>query len=105
MKDLGIRCFGFSKMDTQAGYTSKQMLFFTSSMEKSIAGKFSYGKKLRSSQSLNIEMYVPADGDNIDLNFMDTLISAIQKLVIKDVVKYSDRKIAATKQCCKSKYR
>ena len=91
--------------DTQADYTSKQMLFFTSSMEKSIAGKFSYGKKLRSSQSLNIEMYVPADGDNIDLNFMDTLISAIQKLVIKDVVKYSDRKIAATKQCCKSKYR
>ena len=87
--------------NTQADYTSKQMLFFTSSMEKSIADKFSYGKKLRSSQSLDIKMYVPVINGNIDLDFMDTLISAIQKLVIKDVVKYSDRKIAATKQCCK----
>ena len=87
--------------NTQADYTSKQMLFFTSSMEKSIAGKFSYGKKLRSSQSLDIKMYVPSVKGGIDLNFMDTLISAIQKLIIKDVVKFSDRKIAATKQCCK----
>ena len=87
--------------NTQADYTSKQMLFFTSSMEKSIAGKFSYGKKLRSSQSLDIKMYVPVINGNIDLDFMDTLISAIQKLIIKDVVQYSDKKIAATKQCCK----
>lgn len=29
---------------------------------------------------------------------METLISAIQKLVIKDVVMYADRKIDATKQ-------
>ena len=86
--------------NTQADYTSKQMLFFTSSMEKSIAGKFSYGKKLRSSQSLDIKMYVPVVSGDIDLDFMDTLISAIQKLIIKDVVQYSDRKIAATKQCC-----
>ena len=89
--------------NTQADYTSKQMLFFTSSMEKSIAGKFSYGKKLRSSQSLDIKMYVPVINGNIDLDFMDTLISAIQKLVIKDVVKYSDRKIEATKQVCAAK--
>ena len=89
--------------NTQVDYTSKQMLFFTSSMEKSIVGKFSYGKKLRSSQSLDIKMYVPVIKGNINLDFMDTLISAIQKLVIKDVVKYSDRKIAATKQCSEAK--
>ncbi len=29
---------------------------------------------------------------------MQTLISAVQKLVIKDVVLYADRKIAATKK-------
>ena len=29
---------------------------------------------------------------------METLISAVQKLVIKDVVEYADRKIEATKQ-------
>ena len=29
---------------------------------------------------------------------METLISAVQKLVIKDVVEYADRKIEATKK-------
>ena len=29
---------------------------------------------------------------------METLISAVQKLVIKDVVEYADRQIEATKQ-------
>jgi|GEM_PF-3279845 len=29
---------------------------------------------------------------------METLISAVQKLVIKNVVEYADRKIEATKQ-------
>lgn len=89
--------------NTQMQYTGKQMLFFASSMEKAISGKFSYGKKLRSSQSLDIKMYIPVINGNIDFDFMDTLISAIQKLIIKDVVQYSDRKIAATKQCCKYK--
>lgn len=35
---------------------------------------------------------------SIDFNFMETLISAIQKLVIEDVVKYADSKISATKE-------
>jgi hypothetical protein len=34
---------------------------------------------------------------------METLISAIQKLVIKDVVLYADRKIAATQSVIASK--
>jgi hypothetical protein len=34
---------------------------------------------------------------------METLISAIQKLVIKDVVLYADRKIAASKSVIASK--
>ena len=29
---------------------------------------------------------------------METLISAVQKLVIKDVVEYADRKIEATRE-------
>ena len=33
-----------------------------------------------------------------DYALMQTFISAIQKLVIKDVVQYADSKIAATKQ-------
>lgn len=40
---------------------------------------------------------LPAKNGKIDFEFMDTFISGIKKLAIKDVVLYSDQKIAATK--------
>lgn len=80
-------------------YSSEQMLYFSSCMEKSIRGKFSFGKKLRSSQSFNFRIFLPVNSDDSpDYTFMETFISAVQKLVIKDVVLYADKKIAATKQ-------
>lgn len=82
-------------------YTEKVMLFFTTAMEKSIKGKYSYGKKLRSSQSLNFKMQLPTKNNQPDYKVMDTFISAIQKLVIKDVVLYADRQIAATEKAIK----
>ena len=59
---------------------------------------FSYGKKLRSSQSFKFKMQLPVKNEQPDYELMSTLISAIQKLVIADVVKFSDEKIKATKQ-------
>lgn len=80
-------------------YSSEQMLYFSSCMEKSIRGKFSFGKKLRSSQSFNFRIFLPVNSDDSpDYAFMETFISAVQKLVIKDVVLYADKKIAATKK-------
>ncbi len=78
--------------------SKEMMLFLTKSAEKALAGKFSYGKKLRSSKSLNFKMQLPTNNQQPDYGFMQTLISAVQKLVIKDVVLYADRKIAATRQ-------
>ena len=78
--------------------SKEMMLFLTKSAEKALAGKFSYGKKLRSSQSLNFKMQLPTSNQQPDYSFMQILISAVQKLVIKDVVLYADRKIAATQQ-------
>lgn len=78
-------------------YSKEIMLFFTTSMKKSIAGKFSYGEKLRSSQSLNFKIKLPMQNGQPNYAIMETFISAIQKLVIKDVVLYSDKKIEATK--------
>ena len=43
------------------------------------------------------EIRLPEKDGKIDFAFMDTFISAIKKLAIKDVVKYSDAKIEATK--------
>jgi len=40
-------------------YSKEVMLFFATSMEKSISGKFDFGKKLRSSQSLNFKNETP----------------------------------------------
>lgn len=40
---------------------------------------------------------LPEKDGKIDFALMETFISAIKKLAIKDVVLYSDRKIAATK--------
>lgn len=78
-------------------YSTKVMLFFACAMEKSVRGKFSYGNKLRSSQSLDFKMQLPTKNNLPDYSIMETFISAIQKLVIQDVVLYAENKIAATK--------
>ena len=77
-------------------FSKETMLFLAASMEKSISGKFDFGKKLRSSQSLNFKMSLPIQNKKPNYAIMETFISAIQKLVIKEVVLYADRKIAAT---------
>jgi len=87
--------------NSEMKYSKDTMLFLATAMEKSIAGKFSYGKKLRSSQSRNIKMKLPIKDGAIDFDFMETLIRAVKKLVIKDVVLYSERKINAAKYAVK----
>ena len=79
----------------------ESMLFLTAAMQKSVAGKFSFGNKLRSSQSFKLEMQLPCIDGEPDFACMHVLISAMQKLVIKDVVKYADKKIAATQKVLK----
>ena len=81
----------------EINYSKLAMLFIATSMQKSLFGKFSFGKKLRSSQSLNFKIHLPTKNNQPDYTFMETLISAIQKLVIKDEVDYVSRRIAAYK--------
>lgn len=76
----------------------KQMLYLTATMRRALKGKYSYGNKLRSSKSYNILMKLPVNSeDKIDFEFMQIFISAIQKLVIKNVVEYKDKLIDKTK--------
>ena len=42
-------------------------------------------------------MYLPVKNNTPDYEAMETFISAVQKLVIKDVVQYADDKIASAK--------
>ena len=87
--------------NTERELSRETMLFLTKASEKALEGKFSYGKKLRSSQSLNFRMKLPTKNGTPDYDFMNTYISAIHKLVIKEVVFYADRKIEATKKVIK----
>ena len=60
-------------------YSSKAMLFFAVAMQKSMMGRFSYGKKLRSSQSENFTMRLPATIDGkIDFDFMESFIAELE---------------------------
>jgi hypothetical protein len=55
------------------------------------------------SSSFNVDilskekMFLPLQNNEPDYSTMETFISAIQKIVIKDVVLYADKKINATK--------
>lgn len=84
-------------------YDKECMLYFAAAMAKAIAGKYSYGKKLRSSKSLKIQMILPKKEGKPDFVFMKNLISAMQKLVIKDAVLYADKKIEAAKEALSRK--
>jgi len=79
--------------NNEKNYSKETMLFFATSMKKSIFKKFDYGTKLRSSKSLNFKMKLPTQNQKPNYKLMETLISAIQKLVIKDVVLYVDKKL------------
>ncbi|WP_258033573.1 restriction endonuclease subunit S [Campylobacter concisus] len=79
-------------------YTKETMLYFTTVISKSLFGKFSYGQKLRSSQSLNFKIKLPTKNGEIDYEFMENFIKAIEKLAIKDVVLWADKKIETTKK-------
>lgn len=87
---------------TNNKYSKTSMLFFTTAMERALLGKYSYGKKLRSSQSLHFKMQLPTKDGKPDYDTMETLISAVHKLVIKDVAIYEDRKIEKTKEVIKN---
>ena len=87
--------------NTELEYSKTCMLFFAAAMERALRGKYSYGKKLRSSQSVHFKMQLPTKDGKPDYDTMATLISAVQKLVIKDVVLYADRKIETTKAITK----
>lgn len=87
--------------NSKKDYSDKTMLYLTSSISKLISGKFDFGNKLRSSQSLDFKVQIPTQNNKPNYVLMEIFISAIQKLVIKDVVLYADRKIDATKSVVK----
>lgn len=73
-------------------------LFFVSAISKSIYGKYSWTKKAGWTKVKKDKIYLPIKNNEIDFEFMENLISAVQKLVIKGVVEYADKRIKCTKE-------
>lgn len=76
----------------------KAAIFTTSAIHKAAhTGKFDYGHNFYAKDADALDIMLPERDGLPDYKYMETLISAIQKLVIKDVVLYADSKIAETK--------
>ena len=79
-------------------FGKKNAQFIITVMEQSFRA-FSWGSSSFSEEVIKTQyIYIPIQKEEINFEYMETLISAVQKLVIKDVVEYTDRKIEATKK-------
>lgn len=63
----------------------------------STSKRYDYGNKFNREAMNKTKIQLPTQNNQINYAIMETFISAIQKLVIKEVVLYADRKIAAIK--------
>ncbi|MGF1916692.1 restriction endonuclease subunit S [Vibrio splendidus] len=80
-------------------------IFVTTSAHKvANAGQFDYGRNFyaKDADALNIQLPVKTNSSKPNYSSMEILISAIQKIVIKDVVLYADNKIQAHKKVTQS---
>ena len=74
-------------------------IFITTAIHKSSHnGQFDYSNNFYASDADELNIMLPTTNNAPDYNAMGLLISAIHKLVIKDVVTYADKKITATKE-------
>jgi Type I restriction modification DNA specificity domain len=71
--------------------------FIITSSRVATLNKYDYGNKFNRVAMNNTIISLPTHNNTPNYPLMETLISAIQKLIIKDVVHYADRKIATTK--------
>lgn len=79
-------------------------LFVTTAIHKaSYTGKFDYSRNFYAKDADELNIMLPIKNQKPDLEKMVLLISAFQKLVIKDVVLNADRKIEATKKIVNTK--
>jgi len=62
------------------------------------AGQFSYARNFYAKDADELNILLPVFEGQIDYDFMNDFIKAVEKLVIKDVVLWANKKIEATKK-------
>lgn len=69
-------------------------LFLTTCVKKSLGHKYSWGDSISSTKIKKDSIYLPVnEDDQIDYEFMETYVSAIQKLIIIKIKAYLDEKV------------
>ncbi len=84
-------------LNNQDARTKLHQLYLATCVYKSLSHKYSWGDSVSKTKIKNDRISLPTKDGKPDFDIMQNFISAIQKLVIKDVVKYSEEKISATK--------
>ena len=78
-------------------------IFITAAIHKSSHnGQFDYSRNFYAKDADELIISLPTKNNEPDFDIMQSIISAIHKLVIKDIVLYADKKIAATKSIVKN---
>ena len=67
-------------------------------VNRSLKHKYSWGNSISSKKIKSDVIMLPVKNNKPDFESMEILISAVKKLVIKDVVEYANNKIKAAKQ-------
>lgn len=83
--------------------TISNLCFFSATIKKSIKLKFSYENKAGWEKVKKEYIQLPTKNKEIDFEFIENFISAIEKLVIKDVVKYAKKNKEIINQIIKNK--
>ena len=78
--------------------TESQLKFMATSIQKSIKQRFGWENKAVWSKVQKECIQLPTQNGQIDYQFMSDFIKVIEKLVIKDLVQWTDKKIAAAKE-------
>lgn len=73
-------------------------MYLAACIHKSLKYKYSWGDSISNKKIQNEKVFLPTKNNQPDYATMEKFISAIQKLVIKDVILYADKKIEATKK-------
>ena len=77
-------------------------IYVTTAIHKvSYAGQFSYSRNFYAKDADNLNISLPSVKGKPMYDYMEVFIRAVQKLVIKDVVQYAERKVAATRAVVK----
>lgn len=78
--------------------TKGNQLYIITCIIKSLKNNYSWGNSISNKKIRNDRIMLPVTYGEVDFCNMETLISAVQKLVIKDVILFSGKKIEATKK-------